>query len=592
MSRYFLKAFTFVILMLTLCQCGKKHQEDDGYGLEFPMTKALFARIDSCMAYMNSDPKKAHSMLNAIRDEKLISPQRCDYLHATVVFSGENNLDSALIICERLLDEGKFGDDTFIEEEICNLASNIAYSCGRYVETLKYANRGIPLCHGHELMRNDEAAMMGRVGAAEEMLGRTEKAQETYRKAFELLKDDNTFGGLIASISIMKKQASLHFNAKDYDKSIAIWREILSIVQRFDRDPSFVESRPETMKTSGATTREFAEFYECQIYGNIAGAYHQMNVPDSVARYIDLWSKTAGAHSPENQASVLGELLYTGRMAEFNEAKASAARMYQEDSLVIDYLEYLKVLADEASLLHDYKASNDYLRRAVVVSDSIRQQDLLRKFSEQMSLGMVQEQQLARQDAENRLSQHRLAIMLLSVVLLIVVVSSIVIIFLLRKNQRNKEIIEMTQQDLTETKEEIQELTMQLEDSRGEKSVNTVQALYDRIQQVMDERQMYLHPDFDIRMLAEEICSSRTLVSVCINTITGKTFRQWLSEYRLTLFVKMMNENPKASLDDIMRQCGYQEQSTFRRQFKAMYGVTAGEYRKELLRKIGTETHE
>lgn len=32
-----------------------------------------------------------------------------------------------------------------------------------------------------------------------------------------------------------------------------------------------------------------------------------------------------------------------------------------------------------------------------------------------------------------------------------------------------------------------------------------------------------------------------------------------------------------------MAQCGYKDQSTFRRQFKTTYGMTPGEYRKALL---------
>ncbi len=140
----------------------------------------------------------------------------------------------------------------------------------------------------------------------------------------------------------------------------------------------------------------------------------------------------------------------------------------------------------------------------------------------------------------------------------------------------------MTQHDLSESKEEIQELVQQLEDTKSERAANNMKALYERIEKVMAEDELYLNPELDIRMLAEAAFSSRSIVSACINTMTGKTFRQWLSEYRLTLFEQMLKENPDVSIDDLMLRCGYKDQSTFRRQFKAAYGMTAGEYRKQL----------
>lgn len=140
----------------------------------------------------------------------------------------------------------------------------------------------------------------------------------------------------------------------------------------------------------------------------------------------------------------------------------------------------------------------------------------------------------------------------------------------------------MTQHDLIEIKDEVRELALQLEETKTEKALDNSRTLYERIEQAMTERKLYLNPDLDIKLLAEEIFSSRTLISVCINSITGKTFRQWLSEYRLSLFENMLRSNPDESLDELMKKCGYKDQSTFRRQFKATYGMTASEFRKTL----------
>lgn len=149
-------------------------------------------------------------------------------------------------------------------------------------------------------------------------------------------------------------------------------------------------------------------------------------------------------------------------------------------------------------------------------------------------------------------------------------------------NSQLKKIIEMTQKKLTGTKDVVKDIAKQMVEAKTGKSASNLEALYQRIEQTMTKQKLYLNPNLDIQLLAEHICSSRTLVSVCINSITGKTFRQWLSEYRLGMFTRTLQSTPNEHIDELIHKCGYKDQSTFRRQFKATYGMTAGKYRKTL----------
>lgn len=554
------------------------------------MTEETFDKIDSCMSYMNSDPQLSHRMLDSMQQVGLISPKRCQYLHAMVVYTGDHLRDSALLMCDRLLDDEDFGDDQYLEEEICVLAANISSACNHQLDVLKYANRGIAICHGHERMRGDEATLMARVGAAEQMLGRMDDARRTFARAADLLTEDHSFDGLVSLISVRKKQASLCSAGKDYDGVVGICQEVLDLVRRFDRDPSFVESRPQTMQQPGKAAHEFVQFYEGQMYARLARAYHlkveqglsahPQADTDSASYYMDCWLSTPASESPQDMLTVLDELYFTGHRAEFSHAVPLVAQLFQNDSLTTNYEEFLTYLAHDAADRHDLDASNAYLQRALAVSDSIRQNDLLRAFSEQLSLSMLQQEQLARQDAENQLERHKVYVRWILVVIAIVAVAASLIMLLVRQNRHSKQMIDIAQQDLMESKEEIRELEQQLEETKAERAAQNNRALYERIEQAMTERKLYLNPDLDIKMMAEELCSSRTLISVCVNSVTGKPFRQWLSEYRLSLFVKMLADHPNESIDELMSRCGYKDQSTFRRQFKAAYGMTAGEYRK------------
>lgn len=588
MTKYILYITIFIAPVLCFVQCNNgRDDDDDGYGREFPRTKETIAIIDSCMSFVQTDPMRSHQIIDSVCTAKLMSPQRCDYYHAMVVYQGEEKLDSALAICNRLLGEGEWGDDKYLEEEVCVLASNITISVGRYLETLEYANRGIAVCHGQKAMNDDEAMLMGRVGQAELSLGRTEEARQTFAKASKLLPSDKTFGGLIAHISLMMKQTMLYSETREYDSVKVVCTEVLDLVHRFHRDPSLVEPRPETMAKSGDATSEFADFYESQMYGKIAHAYydkiqHRLSTNasadlDSLNHYLDLWEQTRSHKSGMNLSNALRMLYFTGRKAKFNDAKAVVADLYKGDSILSEYVDYLSLLAEDAASRHDYQSSNLYLQRALAISDSIRQQETLRALSEQLSINMVQQNELARQEAEHEATSYKLTI----AIIIIIAVAGVIIAVLRRRYREKEEMLEEAQQDLIETKEEVNDFIHQLQESKQDRSEKSMKELYDRIEQVVSEKQLYLNPDLSIIMLAEELCTNRTFISTCINNVTGKSFRTWLAEYRLNMFIEKQKKNPDTPIDQLLTQCGYKDQSTFRRQFKATYGMTPSEYKRQ-----------
>lgn len=564
---------------------------DNGSGRDYP-TRETFGLIDRSMSYLHSNPTRAHQMLDSIAEAGLMTQQRCDYFHAMVVFSGERKSDSALMMCDRLLDAGRFGDDRFLEEELCVLASNITSGNKNHLGTLKYAYRGIALCHGDERMRGDEVTLMARAGVAEQAMGRVEQARETFDHAKQMLKGTSTFSDLVALITLQKRQISLYRETKEYDTLIKTCHEILSLVDRFERDPTFVEQRPETMQEPGPSTKGFADFYRCQIYEHLARTFRQrieqgqaddiLAETDSVRTYVNKLLQNEDVQASTAQINALHEMQFLGLKAEFDRIRPQAEELYRNDTLVDGYVDYLKLLANDAAASHNLQACCNYQNRALAVSGSIYQREQVRMLTEQMAINMVQEQQLARQDAESQLERQRLMILLLSIILITILGAGLSIGLLSYKNHKKEEIIKITQQDLDEAKEEVNELTQELEKTKAEKTSDNAQILYERIVKVMEDKTLYLNADLNIKMVAEAACSSRPVVSACINRISGKSFRQWLSEYRLSLFEKMLRQYPDTPIDELVIRCGYQDQGTFRRQFKEKYGMTALKYRKNI----------
>lgn len=102
--------------------------------------------------------------------------------------------------------------------------------------------------------------------------------------------------------------------------------------------------------------------------------------------------------------------------------------------------------------------------------------------------------------------------------------------------------------------------------------------MLERLHTIMEERQLYLNPNFSIIDLTNLLGTNRTYVSVYLNEVLGKSFFDFVNDYRLQVAEKMVCET-NDNFRDIAMRSGFNSLSTFRRAFARKHGVTPGVYR-------------
>ena len=85
----------------------------------------------------------------------------------------------------------------------------------------------------------------------------------------------------------------------------------------------------------------------------------------------------------------------------------------------------------------------------------------------------------------------------------------------------------------------------------------------------------------DEKMLAQKIGYHPRYLSSLINKNFGVSFRTLLNEYRIRLAVELLRDKSK-SITDVYMQSGFESQTSFNRNFKAIMKMTPGEYRSRL----------
>lgn len=115
-------------------------------------------------------------------------------------------------------------------------------------------------------------------------------------------------------------------------------------------------------------------------------------------------------------------------------------------------------------------------------------------------------------------------------------------------------------------------------DIDDEMEIPRMNALYTKVLTFMDERQMFLDPDLDIRTFAATLFSNRTYLSRTINAMSGKSFPQFVNTYRVRYALKLIERNPRLRVNEIASMSGFNSSVTFTMAFKMALGTTPSAY--------------
>ena len=111
---------------------------------------------------------------------------------------------------------------------------------------------------------------------------------------------------------------------------------------------------------------------------------------------------------------------------------------------------------------------------------------------------------------------------------------------------------------------------------------STKQRYLQRLDQLMQEEQLFKNPDIKITDIVVMLGSNRTYVSQLINEEKGVNFREWINRYRVEYVKEFMidPEQSHLSIIAIAEMAGFSSKSTFYRVFKNQCGILPEAFRK------------
>ena len=95
----------------------------------------------------------------------------------------------------------------------------------------------------------------------------------------------------------------------------------------------------------------------------------------------------------------------------------------------------------------------------------------------------------------------------------------------------------------------------------------------------MEKDELWRQKGLKVSDLATRLGTNATYISACINGQAGKSFPEFLNDYRLRHAQKLMAEQPDRLLADIADESGFSNEQSFFRSFKARTGLTPQEWK-------------
>ena len=107
---------------------------------------------------------------------------------------------------------------------------------------------------------------------------------------------------------------------------------------------------------------------------------------------------------------------------------------------------------------------------------------------------------------------------------------------------------------------------------------SSLEQLFTCVCRLMDENQLFLNSELKLADVAVALGTNNSYVSSCINSKAGCSFTQFVNRYRVEYAKEKMLQRNGEKLSSIGLESGFSNETSFFRAFKAVTGMTPGEW--------------
>ena len=536
-----------------------------------------------------TNPERALLIIDSAEIVGNLTDIRADLLRA-VVYSRtyeDIQLDSAIIIGERLIQNEKVLADPDIKEEVLELLLNACRLHKDNEQALHWATQLSDLYRERdeltEALRTDAeiGTFLVRIGQQEEGLSLIDNI------AAQLTGGGVTrFNELDASIIVLKRKVEICNENGLYGEMIPAAQRMLDLLDDYEKHPA--DYHDGSIREPDDDDRpDYIEFYRGKAYSYMAEAYSSLELADArqkVLEYLALYEQTPSGKTVTGRfmiAPVLGKLgEYDKMLAIYDEVE----RLMGSDTLNANYAEILYGRAMAAKAQGRNDDAINYLERHNELSALLNERLLQGKAHLYAARYKAQEQQMEIERHREAARRAKMTVSAIGIIGLLILLFAIYAFIQWRNTHRRNRILAQQITEAIDYKEKYRELSTPNSTLQTSNLSELSDAeLFAYLRDLIEREQLFLNPNFERQTLITLTGLSKERIGAAFSQGSGHgRLTTLVTELRLDYAVRLMNEQPDLSIEKVCQASGFISADTFTRNFRTKFGMTPTAYRTTL----------
>ena len=540
-----------------------------------------------------TQPERALLIIDSAEIVGNLTDVRADLLRAKVYARTLEYLqfDTAILIAERLMQNEEVLDNPDMQEEVLEVLLNACRMRKDNEEALHWATQLANLYRNRgeetEALRTDAeiGTFLIRIGQQVEGLAKIDSV-------IHQLDGKRKFNELDASIIALKRKTEICNELGLYDEMISAAQHMIDLLSDYEQHPT--DYHDNSIREPSDEDRPFyIDFYRGKAYYYLATAYlnlefgiDNLEMADAQRKgreYLALYEQTYAGQNI-NGRSMIAPLL--GKIGEYDRMLAIYDEVEEQmgnDTLNANYAEILRGRAEAAKAQGRLADAIDYEERYAKLNETLAEGLLQGKAHLYAARFRAQEQQ--REIERHREAIRRVTLIgtAIAIIGLLILLFAIYAVWQWRKTQRRNRILAQQITDAVEYKEKYKELkpTPQEQPSTNNPVELSDADLFVYLRNLIESEKLYLNPNFERQTLIDRTGLSKERIGAAFAQATGyERLTTLVRELRLDHAVRLLNEQPELTIEQVCQASGFANTVSFNRSFKAKFGMTPSEFRR------------
>ncbi len=603
----------FLVLAALMLGCtGSGTHSDEGRGVgRTPQPSDTLYTMEAAMEAFALDPERALLIIDSAEIVGNLSDFGADLLRAKVyswTFE-EMNYDSAILIGERLMQHDSVKADPYRQEDVLELLMNACRLRKDYEQALHWATQLGELYRSQgeetEALRTDAevGTFLIRIGEQEEGLAKIDTV-------IQQLDGKRKFNELDASIIALKRKAEICIEKRLYADVIPVAQLMLDHLDDYEQHPADYHDG-NIREPSDDERPTYIDFYRGKAYAYLAAVYASLefsveseewaDARRQAREYLALYDQTIAGQN------IAGRFMITSTLRKLEEYDRVLAiydeveRQLGTDTLNANYVEILRGRAEAADAQGRRAEAKGYWKQYAALNELLTEHLLQGKAHLYAARFHAQEQQREieqQREATRRAVASRTVIGFIG---LLIFLFALYAVGQWRKMQRHNRILAQQITETVEYKEKYKKLRRSAEATACQKEDSSLITsnskpttensqlptdnssdadLFAYLRDLIEREQLFLNPQFERQTLINRTGLSKERIGAAFAQGSGhERLTTLVREMRLDYAVRLMNEQPELTIEQVCQASGFANADTFTRNFRAKFGMTPTAYR-------------